>query len=306
MLQFHNQSYYDILNISQDATILEIKSAYKSLVVKYHPDILKTPDASERFKKIVRAYTILKDGDLRSQYDKIYRTGIDFIPKLKLDSFIGRITRKSEEFASFIRIFFKNISGKPAVRHLKEYNNNVEMKFDTHKLSEELVNMESGELIDRLRYSSNSYVKINALIALGYKGERVSLPFISENIYSDNTDVACAAVWAITGLKMNRSTDLLIKAFTRIRYSDVKSAIIKAVFRVEPLHSYVLYDFLVKAINDEDESVSVTGLNMLGETGKKVLYDDIKYAVKRINSVFAKSVIDRLVNSNRILNYNGR
>ncbi len=63
---------YDELEIKPDATEQEIKSAYKKLTKIWHPD--KNPtrveEATEKFRKISEAYTILTDAEKRSQYDK--------------------------------------------------------------------------------------------------------------------------------------------------------------------------------------------------------------------------------------------
>ena len=60
-------SYYDILEIKKDVTHEEIKTAYRRLAKKYHPD--KNPLGEEKFKHITEAYETLSDKIKRSQYD---------------------------------------------------------------------------------------------------------------------------------------------------------------------------------------------------------------------------------------------
>lgn len=60
-------THYDTLEIHKDASVEDIKKAYKNLARKYHPD--KGGDA-ERFKKISQAYEILSDPEKRMQYDQ--------------------------------------------------------------------------------------------------------------------------------------------------------------------------------------------------------------------------------------------
>ena len=65
-----NKDYYDILGVKKDATEADIKSAYRQLAKKYHPDINKSPDAQEKFKEINEAYSVLSDSQKRSNYDQ--------------------------------------------------------------------------------------------------------------------------------------------------------------------------------------------------------------------------------------------
>ncbi len=67
---FNNlKNYYEILEVNVDADYDEIKSAYRKLARKYHPDINKSPDAIAIFKEISTAYETLYDKDKRNKYD---------------------------------------------------------------------------------------------------------------------------------------------------------------------------------------------------------------------------------------------
>lgn len=60
---------YDILGVSPDASLQEIKKAYKRLALLYHPDRNPKPEAAERFKEINQAYRILSDRAQKASYD---------------------------------------------------------------------------------------------------------------------------------------------------------------------------------------------------------------------------------------------
>ena len=62
-------SYYDILGVSNDANEADIKKAYRSLSLKYHPDRNPSEEAKEKIQKINEAYETLGDPALRKQYD---------------------------------------------------------------------------------------------------------------------------------------------------------------------------------------------------------------------------------------------
>lgn len=63
------KNYYEILEISVNSTTAEIKTAYRKLARKYHPDINKTPEAIDKFKQITTAYETLSNPIEREKYN---------------------------------------------------------------------------------------------------------------------------------------------------------------------------------------------------------------------------------------------
>lgn len=68
--------YYSVLGVSRDADKKAIKSAYRQLARKYHPDVNKDPGAEDRFKKIGEAYEVLSDDSKRQIYDRYGEAGL--------------------------------------------------------------------------------------------------------------------------------------------------------------------------------------------------------------------------------------
>lgn len=65
-----NKDYYETLGVNKTASDDEIKSAYRQLAKKYHPDLNKTPEAADKFKEINEAYSVLSDKQKRANYDQ--------------------------------------------------------------------------------------------------------------------------------------------------------------------------------------------------------------------------------------------
>ena len=64
------KDYYKMLGVAKEADAEAIKSAYRKLARKYHPDVNKEADAEARFKDINEAYEVLKDPEKRAAYDR--------------------------------------------------------------------------------------------------------------------------------------------------------------------------------------------------------------------------------------------
>src|SRR4028119_1384842 len=71
------RDYYEILGIEKTAGASDIKSAYRKLAQKYHPD--RNPgdkEAEELFKEAAEAYSVLSDADKRARYDRFGHQGV--------------------------------------------------------------------------------------------------------------------------------------------------------------------------------------------------------------------------------------
>lgn len=108
------KDYYQILGVPREATVDEIKKAFRKLARKYHPDVSKEPDAEARMQDLNEANAVLSDPEKRAAYDQLgrgYQPGQDFRPPPDWDAgfeFSGRGAAPGEaaDFSDFFAELF--------------------------------------------------------------------------------------------------------------------------------------------------------------------------------------------------------
>ncbi len=117
------KDYYETLGVQRSATQQEIKSAYRKLARKYHPDVNKSSDAQAKFKDINEAYEVLGDENKRKRYDQLgssWSQGADFTPPPGFEGFnfsnFGSMGGGSSQggFSDFFSAIFGDIINQQA------------------------------------------------------------------------------------------------------------------------------------------------------------------------------------------------
>ncbi|MBI4338040.1 MAG: molecular chaperone DnaJ [Chloroflexi bacterium] len=70
------RDYYEVLEVTRDASEEEVRKAYRRLALEWHPDRNRNPEAAERFKEISEAYQVLSDPEKRRSYDLYGHNGV--------------------------------------------------------------------------------------------------------------------------------------------------------------------------------------------------------------------------------------
>jgi curved DNA-binding protein len=108
------KDYYSALGVAPEASADDIKRAKRKLARKFHPDLSKEPNASERMKEINEAYEVLGDAEKRAAYDKLrtgYRPGQDFRAPPDWDEGFEFSGRGPEGSAGEFSDFFESLFG---------------------------------------------------------------------------------------------------------------------------------------------------------------------------------------------------
>jgi len=114
-------SFYEILGISNSASDDQIKSAYRNLASKFHPDKTNSVLSNEMMKKINQAYEILSDKKSRKKYDKSLEKNqtSNSTVKSKKSGFFNSLQKASKIYGKQAQIMGKEVS-----KMIKNYQSN--------------------------------------------------------------------------------------------------------------------------------------------------------------------------------------
>lgn len=113
------KDYYEILGVAEDADKKAIKTAYRRLARKFHPDVSKEHDAEARFKDVSEAYEVLGNDERRAEYDQLRKYGSQgesFQPPPGWQPAGGGASFDGGDFSDFFASIFGNRAGPSAHR----------------------------------------------------------------------------------------------------------------------------------------------------------------------------------------------
>lgn len=176
-----DKDYYKIMGLASDATEQEIKTAYRRLARKYHPDLNKEPQAEERFKEMGEAYETLKDPKKRAEYNNYLKNREFYEQAQQQNSNRSHHSYNNPDFQStnfdggeFNSDFFESLFG-----HARAQQNQSRAGQDYHgKISISLEDAFRGTTKSiQLPTDSGKTQTLNVKIPAGVKsGQQIRLP----------------------------------------------------------------------------------------------------------------------------------
>ncbi|RVT48616.1 DNA-binding protein [Rheinheimera sediminis] len=116
--------YYSVLGVAPTADDKAIKTAYRKLGRKYHPDVSKLPDTAEKFKRVAEAYEVLHSAEKRAEYDALCAArsrGFNGQPGQTNSGFYADNNAASnQEFADFFNAIFGEAGSRSRQQHRQQ------------------------------------------------------------------------------------------------------------------------------------------------------------------------------------------
>ncbi|WP_277183660.1 DnaJ C-terminal domain-containing protein [Caballeronia sp. BR00000012568055] len=117
------KDYYAVMGVPRSASDAEIKTAYRKLARKYHPDLNKESDAEKQFKEVGEAYQVLKDPEQRAAFDALgtgFKDGDDIRPRQEASGGYGGAYADANETPD-AEEFFSDLFGARARQSARSY-----------------------------------------------------------------------------------------------------------------------------------------------------------------------------------------
>jgi DnaJ-class molecular chaperone len=177
-------NYYKILGVSNDASLNDIKKAYRKLVIKHHPD--KNPGKDDTyFKQIIRSYDVLKNSKKRKDYDNYiinknkpkreFKNDVYKVNNLFNKMFYETRYDMQNYFKKMQRIIEKEVpveNNRQYVRKVEQsisYNN---LKDNTTIIKEHIKMNNNGNISENSRYVFHDNNKIKVIDNINGKNKK--------------------------------------------------------------------------------------------------------------------------------------
>ena len=161
------KKYYDILNLSEEASEEEIKKSYKKLALKFHPDRNKSPDAEEKFKEISEAYQILTNKE-NPNSSNIPNFNFNRSTFVRPEDLFKRFFNENDIFAQFLNTDNTN-------------NNNINIQVFSNRNGKNYVGRSNYSKQVSTTYTNNKKIVTVTEIKNGIKSQEKIITDLNDN-----------------------------------------------------------------------------------------------------------------------------
>ena len=276
-------NYYSILMIGEDATQEEVKKAYRRCARLYHPDV-SGHETAEKFKEVVKAYKVLGDPDERGRYDdarKIKQRDIS----IRFSNRMPNSGARGKTSAANINLHHSSptsIRKEPPQRH--------DGQEGWAKDDPELVNMPVDELLDRVRNSTNRYVRQKAIELLEKRQALEAVGHLIESLNDPIKEVQIASLRALGELRSRRAARAVAIAlgspYWQIRY--------QALVALGKIGSRQVAPMVAKLLDDPYIPVREEAVRILGVIGDRKDIRILKGRMKNEDKAIKRSIRDAI------------
>lgn len=296
-------NFYELLEIPIDASMIEIKQAYKKMVHVYHPDINKEKGASEKFKEVVRAYKILSNPAKRMEYDKtiVFEKNKIKEEKRNFDNRKEQLVEATIEKTKKIKFLFSEIFSKKKLDefflNLKKARSELKRKrFIERERNKIIVDDENDfyekiteiELNARLRSSGNQFVRAHAAKIIGNKRDKKFFFELVRALSDTSYIVRKEAVIALGKIKDMRAVNFIINT-TYDYEKEVKISAVKVLRNFEDIRSI---NALLNLMGDSDDEIVSEAVYSLGVIGDEDVMPEIRKMLKHPSMKVKKAVLE--------------
>lgn len=131
MANYYNKDLYKILDLTFEATLDDIKKAYRKLAKTYHPDVIKNNADINKFREIKEAYDILSDTEARKKYDVLHGY---YREKIKQEYERKAAQERTAKYAEYIKK--AKAKSQTAENFSKSFNDAIDSLFKSNKSTE--------------------------------------------------------------------------------------------------------------------------------------------------------------------------
>jgi hypothetical protein len=247
---------FTVLRVSPNAETAEIKAAYKRLIKQLHPDVNKSPKATDEFKTLVFAYQEALKRNNRSESSSA-------APAMAEET-QSETTNKRKVTKSLPALLFRWV---PKLGGKEKSQTQLDQLFTVQS---ELLSLPAEELYRRFSSSENKYVRMESLKALVYKEKKRSFRYLLPALNDISKEVRKVAIISLGALRIRQGIQPMLALYQKSGV-ELRKEIIHAILAFRLPH---LQTFIAQCCFDTNPEIQITALHGINQTNLLETYRD--------------------------------